>query len=214
MKAICLCLLCLLFYATPTTAQPAEQCLENISAAIETGNSAAFTKLVDMDAIFNQGMNVFLEQAVNPENAASIPPMLAIMLTQAANQPTVRSLLLQEVRSFVLNGIATGAFAGKKLSATQQQGLLAPLFAQASIGRKEIRSLGKPVADDANGWFLPFNVHDFGNGNNYAIVGHFTQGDKGVRLTGIENLEQIFAQIKKEALGQEENLAAPEPQNK
>lgn len=195
-------LLFALFCASPALGQDAaNKCLAAISSAIDAGDTAAFNRLADMDAILNQSLDVFLVHAAKPENSSAIPPMLALMFTQAANQPTVRALLLQEARAFLLNGIATGAFAGKTLSAAQQQSLLAPLFARASIGRKEIRSLGKAVEDGENGFFLPFNIHDFGNGNDYAIVGHFTPGGDGLRLTGIENLEQIFAQIQKEALG-------------
>lgn len=187
-------------YSTPAFSLDApNQCLADISNAIENGDANAFGRLADVDAILNQGLDVFLEQAAKPENARYIPPMLALMLSQAASQPAVRALLLQEARSFLLNGISTGAFAGKKLSPAQQQGLLAPLFAHASIARKEIRHLGKAVADDENGWFLPFSIHDFGNGNDYAILGRFTPYNGGLRLTGIENLDQIFAQIQQEA---------------
>lgn len=197
-----LCLAALFLRLAPAFGQDASsQCLASLSAAIENGDTDTFCKLVDVDAILNQGLEVFLQQISKPENAKHIPPMLSLMLSQAASQPTVRAILLQEARAFLLNGIASGAFAGKNLSQAQQQGLLAPLFANASMGRKEIRSLGNAVEDGENGWFLPFNIHDFGNGNDYTIVGHFTPNDAGLHLAAIENLDQIFAQIQREADG-------------
>ena len=56
--------------------------------------------------------------------------MVALLFTQAASKEgNVRSLLLNETRAFVLNGISSGAFAGRKPSGNAAQGLLAPLFA-------------------------------------------------------------------------------------
>lgn len=197
-KRFCLLLWLVLFLPGAALAGDAPQVLADIGAAVDAGNQAAFERLVDVDGILGQALDVFLAEAARPEGA--LPPMLAIMLSQAAGQPAARNLLLREARAFVLNGISSGAFAGKKLNNAQQQGLLAPLFALASIGRKEIRGVGTPVGDGAGGWFLPFSVHDYGNDNDYAVIGRFTPRDNNLRLTGIENLEQLFAQIKKEVL--------------
>ena len=86
-------------------------------------------------------------------------PMVALLFTQAASKEgNVRSLLLNETRAFVLNGISSGAFAGRKPSGNTAQGLLAPLFADASTGRKEIKNVGQ-ARRDGDGWLVPFVVH-------------------------------------------------------
>lgn len=200
MKIFCLVLWLLMCLPLFAAAGQPDQCLNSISAAIDAGDSATFERLVDVDAILSQALDVFLSEASRQENARQLPPMLTLMLSQAASQPDLRNLLLREARSFIIDGVASGAFAGKKLPGATQQGLLAPLFAHASIGRKEVRGVGKPVDDGENGWRLPFSVHDYGNGNDYAVIGHFTAVYNGARLTGIENLEQLFSQILREAM--------------
>lgn len=183
--------------AAPLKAAEPKDCLLAIENAVENGNTEQFSRLVDLDVILNHGLNVFLQEVQQPENLPYLPPMFAMMFTQAANQQAIRQLLLQETRAFVLNGIASGAFAGKKLAPAQQQGLLAPLFAQASIGRKEISKIGDALKD-GDGWLLPFTIHDYGNDQDYAVIGRFVQNDGFARLTDIANLEQLFAQIRRE----------------
>lgn len=188
--------LAFLLFAVPCWAAP-DDCLRQINTAIENGDAAAFEQLVDIDAILAASLDMFLKEARKPANTSKLAPMLAIMLSSQGGE-TVRNLLTQEARAFVLNGISSGAFAGKKLGNGQGHGILAPLFANASLGKKEIRGMGEPVKDDT-GWYMPFSVHDYGNDNDYAIVGRFEPGEGSTRLVSIENLDQIFNQIQREA---------------
>lgn len=205
MKKIILSLLLmpLFFVCLPTLrimAAPPDECLQKIGKSLDDGDLQAFEQLVDMDAILAQGMDVFLAEAQKPENSSKLAPMLAMMFTQMGGQggQVIRNLILQEARAFVANGISSGAFAGKQPAPGANQGVLAPLFANASIGRKEIRGIGQ-VMKTENGWIVPFTVHDYGNDKDYPVIGRFTAGDNGARLTSIENIDQLFAQIKKEA---------------
>ena len=121
-------------------------------------------------------------------NVPDITNMVALLFTQAAaKEGNVRSLLLNETRAFVLNGISSGAFAGKKPSGTAAQGLLAPLFADASTGRKEIKSVGQ-ARRDGDGWLVPFVVHDGGNGESYDVTGRVTPVNGEMRLTSVANM--------------------------
>lgn len=180
--------------------------LESISNAIDEANGDTFTQLVDLDALLDQSLNVFLTEAQKPENAQNMPPIVALMFSQAADSgqkgQAIRTLLHNEAKSFVMNGINSGAFAGKKLNNVQIGGMLAPLFANASIGRKEIRGVGDAIKD-GDDYLLPFTIYDYGNEQNYPIIGRFSQKGDGLRLTGIDNLEQLFTQIKKEAFEEE-----------
>lgn len=196
------CLVLYLSLACPVCATPPEQCLEQISTAIDTGDAEAFAQLIDVEQIMNNGLEMFMAEAQKPENSSQLAPMLALLFSQASGQggQAIRGLLLQEAKSFVLNGVSSGAFAGKQLGNSKPQGMLAPLFANASLGRKEIRGVGAPVADD-DGWYMPFTVHDYGNGQDYGIVGRFEPSANSARLVRIENLDQIFHQIQKEATG-------------
>lgn len=190
------------FSAGAIAAESPRQCLTDISQAMANGDTDAFERLIALDPILEASLDLFLKEAAKPENASALPPMLALMFTQNAGPAgqAVRGMLLGTARAFILGGVSSGAFVGKKLDAKQSQSLLSPLFAHASVGRKEIRNIGEAVPDNDD-WLLPFTVRDHGNGQDYPLIGRFKNGDSGVYLAAIENLDQIFAQIQKEASG-------------
>lgn len=209
-KSICLCSLaaCLasailivcifsdLALASPQT--PAE-CLNSIQQAVDRGDAETFTSLVDVDSILQKALDDFIMIARSPI-ASGMPPLLALFFSGLAsnNAQSMRQLVLDETRAFILNGIASGAFAGKNLDSRTRDGFLAPLFAGASIGRKSISSIGDTVKD-GDGWLLPFTVHDSDNGNDYAIIGKFAMVDGKCRLQAIENLDQLIRAIQRES---------------
>lgn len=192
--------------AAADTAGP-RQCLLEAGKAIDAADASAFERLVDVDAILEEALDIFLREARKPEVARELPPMLAILFSQAASRDsgasTVRSLLLSESRAFVLNGVSSGAFAGREPTGKEAQGLLAPLFANASTGRKEIRSVGRarPDASGAQGWLVPFVVHDAGNGRDYEILGRLSPVENGFRLTSVKNLDALLRRIIEESNG-------------
>ena len=175
------------------------QCILEAGNAVEKSDVAAFEKQVDVDAILEQALNLFVRRAQDPEAAKDLPPMVALLFTQAASKEgNVRSLLLNETRAFVINGISSGAFAGKKPSPTASQGLLAPLFADASTGRKEIKNVGQPRRD-GEGWLVPFVVHDGGNGESYDVTGRVTTVNGAMRLTSVANMESLLRKVAAES---------------
>lgn len=191
----------ILIFPVHAFAAPPDKCLARIAEAMEKGDAQAFEELVDIDGIMDGALDVFMAEARKPENKSSLPPMIAMLFSQSAGQSgqTIKALLLQAAKEFVLSGVGSGAFGGGKGAAAQGQGFFAPLFANASMGRKEIRPLGEAVGQDG-GWHMPFNVHDCGNGQDYAVIGRFEPlGKDGAKLVEIENLDQIFEQIQKEA---------------
>lgn len=190
----------LVFGSAFAHAAPPDDCLQKIGEALDNGNTAAFESLIDVDAILEQALNAFLAEAQKPDNATKLPPMLGMIMAQGASTQggqAIRNLLLQEARAFITNGVASGSFAGRQLGSAKSHGVLAPLFSQASPGRKEIRGLGEPLAVE-DGWIMPFSVHDYGNGNDYPVIGKFLSTPSGARLVSIENLDQLFQQIQKE----------------
>ena len=179
------------------------RCLAEVGRAIDTADVAAFERQVDVDAILEQAMGLLMHIMAQPETADRMPPLLALVFSQAAGDggAAVRTLLKNEARAFILNGVASGAFAGRKPSGNAAGGLLAPLFADASLGRKEIRWKGAPVSD-GEGWIMPFVVHDAGNGQDYAVTGRFSPTENGCRLTSVENLGELFERIRREGMAQ------------
>ena len=175
------------------------QCILEAGSAVDKSDVGAFEKQVDVDAILEQALNLFVRRAQDPEAAKDLPPMVALLFTQAASKEgNVRSLLLNETRAFVINGISSGAFAGKKPSPTASQGLLAPLFADASTGRKEIKNVGQPRRD-GEGWLVPFVVHDGGNGESYDVTGRVTTVNGAMRLTSVANMESLLRKVAAES---------------
>ena len=179
------------------------QCPRAVGQAIDAADVAAFTRLVDVDGIVEEGVILFLAEMQKPENARQLPPMLAMMFTRAASGDdmgqSIRTMLIGETKAFILNGVSSGAFAGRAPTGATQQGLLAPLFAEASRGRKEIRSIGQPTAIGEGLWHVPFVVHDGGNGHDYPVVGLVSRTDSGLRLTAIDNLAELFRRIAAES---------------
>lgn len=205
-------LLCCPFIAQSYAMTPEAETLAAINATLEQGDSEGFARLVNVDGIINAAITAFAGEAVKPENADRLPPMLALMFSGAVGQEKIRDLLLQETRAFVLNGVASGAFAGKKLPGGKAQGIFAPLFAGVSLGRKEIRHVGEPAPGEKGSSLVSFAIHDWGNERDYPVVGRFvpldgqtgeaeSHGQRIMRLEAVENLPQIMALIQQEAGG-------------
>lgn len=190
-------------FQTPVMAKDSpEDTVVHMNRAVREANGEEFLKYVDLDAILDSTLTAFLEEANKPENASRLPPMLALVVAQASEDglkgQTVRQLLRGEARAFVLSGINSGAFAGKTPDKTQFTGLLAPLFANASMGKKEIHDIGEAV-EDGDAMLVPFTVHDYGNDQDYLVVGRFSPTSDGWRMTGFGNSDKLMNQIRDES---------------
>lgn len=186
--------------ALASQAKEPAQCLIGINEAVGAGDMAALEALADLDALLNTSLDAYLAEMRKPENQGKLPPLMALALGQleGAGGNRIRGALLSEARAFVQNGVETGAFAGKRLDQIQSRGLLAPLFANASLGKKEIVWIG-PASQVEGGWVAPFTVHDYGNDRDYAITGRFSGRDNGCVLTGIENIPELIRILQAEA---------------
>lgn len=198
--ACCLCLFPVAARALSSDA--ARACVIEAGNAVDNADAACFEQLVDMDAVLDEAVDLFVEEARKPENSSLLPPMLALMFSGAAmaedNGLGVRQLLVSEMRAFVLNGIASGAFAGKKRQDFSSQGMVAPLFDAVSLGRKEIRQVGTPVRRGAD-WIVPFVLRDHGNGNDYAVRVRVSDTGGSPRVVAVDNLRQLFVILGREA---------------
>ena len=201
--ALLLCCLCLWpAGARALSSDAARACVVEAGGAVDNADAACFEQLVDMDAILNEAVDLFMKEAAKPENSSLLPPMLALMFSGAAmaedNGLGVRKLLVSEARAFVHNGIASGAFAGKSVQDYRTEGWVAPLFESVSMGRKEIRNVGTPVRQGKD-WIVPFVLRDHGNGNSYAVRARVSDAGGNPRVVAVENLRQLFVILGKEA---------------
>lgn len=179
-----------------------EACIGEIRNAIIQADEKKFEKLVNVDGIINDALDIFLQEISKPGNAVELPPLLAILFSQIAKGGTdnnkLKMFLSAETKSFVINGISTGAFSGSK-PVRGGNGMIAPLFHDASTGKKEIRNIGK-ARIVKNGWIVPFFLHDFGSGYSYRVRGLVNKSNKGFRLVAIENIKFLLIQINNEYL--------------
>lgn len=203
-----LLLLAVLLPRTTLAADGPHACLEAVAQAIADGDMTAFEQHVDVDGLLGTVVDKLFVEARRPENADKLPPMMHLMFSGAAladGGGRVRKMLRGEARAFLRNGIVSGAFAGRTPGQDyRSEGLIAPLFAGASMGRKEIHGIGQTRAREGGGWTLPFRVFDAGNGNDYPVVGHFARQEGRVMLVGIDNLDELFSRIAAEAAALEE----------
>ncbi len=196
MEKLLLAFLLLVLFSGPAAAAPPDDCLSQISQAIENADAVAFEQAIDLDAIIDNSLKHFTGKTDASKYGPVLPMLLAQLNTQGGQ--AIKSMRTPEAKALVRTGVRSGAFAGRPASGAPSQGVLAPLFANASMGRKEIRGAGEPAAD-AGGWLMPFSLHDYGNDSDYIIVGRFVPAESGAKLAAIENLEQLFEQIQKEA---------------
>lgn len=172
----CGCLaLCLASSLAFAAGERPEAAVTAIQTALDQADLAAFERRVDMDALIGEGCAVFMSKLSTAGATGDLPPVLAL-LASAAGTPqgaaAMRGLLAGETAAFVRDGVASGRFGGGKArSAERSRGLLAPLFAEASTGRKSLRAVGRAVPVTAAGDVveLPVAIRDAGNGREYRL---------------------------------------------
>lgn len=188
----------------PGRASHAAQALNAVQHAIDSGDVPLFQRHVDVDAIVAAAVDYFLRDAETPEGKARLSPVVAMIISSVGSsedaQKTLRALVGREARNFVVYGVQSGNFAGtQRDNVPPPDGLLAPLFADASMGRKEIQNVGAPrVAGEDT--LITFHVHDYGNGRSYPVTGRMRLVDKQWRLVHVENLPALAEKLRREAV--------------
>lgn len=196
-----ICGLCCFMPINGVAATP-HQTLEAIGEAVNNGDSETFSRLVDVDGVLQQALDTFIEGTSDPALREQLPAVMTMLLTQLSDPgqtgTALRNMLLSESRAFILNGVSSGAFAGKKMKSSPATGLLAPIFSNMSTGRKEIRGVGD-ASPDGDSMILPFYIHDYGNEQDYGIVARFIPLGDDWQLARLENMEDLFVQLLNEA---------------
>ena len=201
---IFLCLIVMLSFACATfAASSPEQTVREAQRAIDTKNADRFEQLVDIQRILAAATELLLAEADKPNG--QLPPMLALMLSSVKNSQaldSLRALIAQEAHAFVRYGVLSGNFAGTPDQSIRPGGLLAPLFGDASMGRKELRVAGPSAPNGQDEVFLPVELTDYGNGNIYPLLLRLQWRAPDWRIVEIANLPDIWSQIQAEANAQ------------
>lgn len=175
-------------------------CLQAVQKSIDNTDADAFERLVNLDGILAGGLESFLQEMARPGKAELLPPMVQLLLSgfHGMQGQLTRGLILKELAAFIHNGVASGAFAGKPASLGESSGIIAPLFSNASLGRKQIGFIGPETVTD-NGVEASFIVHDYGNDNDYPVQALFADKDTGYCIVEIKNFPELIDQIIAEA---------------
>ncbi|MDR2696160.1 MAG: hypothetical protein LBC79_07270 [Deltaproteobacteria bacterium] len=201
---ILVCLILLLSVAcTAFAASAPEQAVRNAQRAIDTKNADLFDQVVDTQSILDAATDMLLAEADKPDGR--LPPMLSLMISSIKDSHALaglRALIAQEARAFVNYGVLSGSFAGKPDHSIRPGGMLAPLFSDASLGRKELRVAGpaSPIGQEQN--LLPVELKDHGNGHTYPLLLRLRWTPPDWRIMEVVNLPDIWNQIRSEAEAQ------------
>lgn len=124
---------------------PPQETLRSIGASMEAADTASFSKLVDLDGISKQALSELAKLASDPHTSQWMPPTLALMASHGGlTNARVQSFLASEIREFVLYGVGSGGFGGRPVNDYKSQSMFGPLFAMASLGKKQITKISAP----------------------------------------------------------------------
>lgn len=190
-----------------------EAALRQVQTAIDTNDAALLEKYVDVGRIAQRGVDAFMSDLVaRPPKAVSgggeTLPLLAMLSSavqsgaQSQTAQTVKMLVAEETRKFVVWGVASGNFSGKPVKKERKAtdgGLFSPLFADASVGRKELRGV-KSVARDGDKATASVMLFDHGSERAYPVDLALTRRESGNwQVTDVTNAAALISAIRKEA---------------
>ncbi len=164
-----------------------------LQKAIDTADQALFDRVVHMESLVGQCIDVLMEDAESQGQDLMHPALAMILSTVKMSEQAYRALratLIGEAASFVRYGVRSGAFAGKKVEAAEPTGLLASVFADTSLGRKEILRMNAPVSE-SDAVYISMLVKDHGNGNIYPVEAWLREEKTGWRIIGLRNVRTL-----------------------
>ncbi len=200
---LCVCLLGLPAVAAETP----DSALAGLQRAIDTKNSALLEKYIDVRGVIAKGVDAFIADfATHPPSGEGDPLLemlsggLAAESGQGAANP-MKLLLIEETRKFVLWGVESGNFAGQAASRQQVQdgGLLSMLFVDASVARKELRTVrcATPKGDLAT---ATAKLYDHGSERSYPVQVKLKRQPEGHwKVTEVSNIRDLITTVRKEA---------------
>ncbi|NCD25339.1 MAG: hypothetical protein EOL86_07085 [Deltaproteobacteria bacterium] len=200
---LCVCLLGLPAMAAETP----DAALAGLQQAIDTKDAGLLEKYIDVRGVIAKGVDAFIADfAKHPPSGEGDPLLemlsggLAAESGQAVANP-MKELLVEETRKFVLWGVASGNFSGSPSlrQPVQDGGLLSSLFADASIARKELRSIrcAAPKGDLAT---ASAKLYDHGSERSYPVQVRLKRQPEGHwKVTEVSNIRDLITTVRKEA---------------
>ncbi len=200
-------LLALLLGTPATAAETPELAVAAIQKAVDTHDPVLLEKYIDLRGVIARGVDTFVrDYATHPPVGEGDPllEMLAAGLNNQSNPEASRSmklLLVEETRKFVIRGVASGDFSGRPSGRTDlpDGGIFAALFADASTDRKEIRSV-RVLPPKGDRTTATAKVHDFGSQRAYPVqLGLARQPQGQWKVTDVGNMAELIRMVRGEA---------------
>ena len=195
--------LCLVLFAslacTAFAADDPEHAVRDAQHAIDTKNANLFEQRVDAERILNAATDMLMAEADKPNG--NLPPMLTLMLSSVKDgqaRAMLQTLIMREAHAFLRYAILSGHFAGKPDHSVRPGGMLAPLFGDVSMGRKELRVTGPAAPDERESVLVPAELKDYGNNNIYPLLLRLRR-QPDWRIAEIVNLPDVWNQVLAEA---------------
>jgi len=180
--------------------------LANIQRAIDGNDYLLLEKYIDVRGIIARGVDRFVaDYAANPPGGEGDPlmEMLSGGLAResgSAAATTMKMMLAEEARKFVIRGVASGDFSGTPAqeAVLPDGGLFAVIFADASTARKELRGVGvSPVKDGAA--LAQATLYDHGSERNYPLQLDLRLQPEGYwKVTDVKNMADLIRTVRKE----------------
>jgi len=197
---LCLALIFSFLSNAALAAGTPEQTVRDVQRAIDAKDADGFDHLVDSKRILGSAADLLLAEANTPNG--QLPPMLALMLAAVKDSralASLRDLIIREAYAFLHYGIVSGHFSGKPDQSVRPGGILAYLFSEVSMGRKELRVAGPSAPDGQERALLPVVLKEYGNGNIYPLLVRLQWHSPNWRIVEIVNLPDLWRQIQAEA---------------
>lgn len=180
----------------PALAAVPEAAIPQLQKAIDDSNVPLLEKHMDLDSVVNKAADFLLADPAALK-AAQKTPAVALLIAGMGSDPQakamLKSILVQETRGFVVQGVSSGAFAGKKISSgSKNKGLLSPLFAGASKGRKEFGTTTLLERKDGSAR-ISTSLYDAGAKERYPLELRLEEQHEVWRITEVLNIRQLIA---------------------
>jgi len=207
LQAYVFVLLTLLTGAQATAAETPEFAVAVIQRAVDAHDPVLFERYVDLRGVIDRGVDAFVrDYAAHPPAGEGDPllDMLAASLNNQASPEAGRSmklLLVEETRKFVLRGVASGDFSGRPSGRADlpDGGIFAALFADASTARKEMRGV-QVLPSKGDLAAAAVTMFDYGSKRGYPVkLGLKRQAEGHWKVTNVTNMAELIRIVRREA---------------
>jgi hypothetical protein len=200
-------LLAALLGTSATAAETPELAVAAIQKAVDTHDPVLLEKYIDLHGVIARGVDTFVRDYATHPPAGDGDPLLEMLAAGLNNQSSpeasrsMKLLLVEETRKFVLRGVASGDFSGRPSGRTDlpDGGIFAVLFADASTARKELRSVRvQPPKGDRTS--ATAKVYDFGSQRAYPVQLGLARQPQGLwKVTDVGNMAELIRMVRNES---------------